>query len=96
MSLKDFWRTVLQRAAEIVEELPGNQYCRRAEVYQPDVKTFVNDDVLVFYVSVNDVLGSQIEHSSNKLEKNTHVEGRHSQFINSLTITKTLFFFYNI
>lgn len=84
MSLKNFWGTVLQCTTEIVEELPRNQYCSRAKVYQPDVKTLVNDDVLVFNVPVDDVLGSQIKYSSNKLEEKYILKDKLSQCRNGL------------
>lgn len=67
ISLKHLWGAVLQRATEIVKQLPGSHHGSRAKVYQSNVETFVDDDVLIFYVPVKDVLSPQIEHSSHQL-----------------------------
>lgn len=67
ISLKHFWGAILQRATEVVEDLLGSHQSRRAEIYQPNVETFVYDDVLIFYVAVKNVLRPEIEDSSYKL-----------------------------
>lgn len=67
ISLKNLRGAVLQCATEIVKELPGSHHGSRAEVYQSNVETLVNDDVLIFYVPVKDVLSPQIEDSGNQL-----------------------------
>lgn len=56
ISLKHLWGAVLQCATEIVEELPGSHQGGRSKVYQSNMKTFVDDDVLIFYVPVKNVL----------------------------------------
>lgn len=67
ISLKHFGGAVLQRATEIVEDLPGSHQSRRPKVYQPNVETFVYDDVLIFYIAVQNVLCPEIEDSCYKL-----------------------------
>lgn len=67
ISLKHLWGAVLQRATEIVKELPGSHHGGRAEVYQANVETLVDDDVLIFYVPVKDALSPQIEDSGDQL-----------------------------
>ena len=67
ISLKHLRGAVLQCATEIVKELPGSHHGSGAEVYQSNVETFVNDDVLIFYVPVKDVLRPQIEDSRHQL-----------------------------
>lgn len=66
-SLEHFWGAILQRATEVIEELLGSHQSRRAEIYQPNVETFVYDDVLIFYVAVKNVLCPEIEDSSYEL-----------------------------
>lgn len=77
ISLKHFRRAVLQCATEIVEDLPGSHQSRRAEVYQPNVETFVDDDVLIFYVAVENVLRPEIEDSRYKLGRESLSIRRH-------------------
>lgn len=67
ISLKHFRGAVFQRAAESVKELLRSHHGSRAKVYQSNVETFVNDDVLIFYVPVKDVLIPQIEDSGHQL-----------------------------
>ena len=67
ISLKHFRGAVFQRATESVKELLRSHHGSRAKVYQPNVETFVNDDVLIFYVPVKDVLIPQIEDSGDQL-----------------------------
>lgn len=67
ISLKHLWGAVLQCAMEIVKELPGSHHGSRAKVYQSNMEIFVDDDVLIFYVPVKDVLSPQIEDSGHQL-----------------------------
>lgn len=67
ISLEHLWRAVFQRAAEIVKELLRCHHGGGAKVNEPDVETFVDDDVLILYVSVKDALCSQIKNSSHQL-----------------------------
>lgn len=47
ISLEHLWRAVLQRATEIVKELPRHHHGCGAKVNQSNVETFVNNDVLI-------------------------------------------------
>ncbi|TNN36442.1 hypothetical protein EYF80_053384 [Liparis tanakae] len=67
MSLQHLRGAVLQRATEIVEELPGRHRDGGAEVDESDVETFVDDDVLVLDVPVEDVLRPQVEDGGHQL-----------------------------
>lgn len=67
ISLEHLWRAVLQRATEVVKELLRHHHSSGAKVNESDVETFVDDDVLILYVSVKDVLCSQIKNCSNQL-----------------------------
>lgn len=67
ISLKDFRGAVLQSATKIVENLSGSHQSSRPEVNKPNVETFVNDDVLIFYVTVKNVLSPEIEDCCYKL-----------------------------
>lgn len=73
ISPKHFRGTVLQCAAEIVKELLGSHHGSRAKVDQSNVETFVNDDVLVFYVPVKDVFSPQIEDSGHQLGRDINL-----------------------
>lgn len=61
--------TILQRPAEYVEELPWLQKGGRAEVDQPDVEVCVDDDVLVFDVSVQDAPIPEVTHCGHQLQQ---------------------------
>lgn len=78
VSLKHLWGAVLQRATEIVEELPWSHHGSGAKVYQPDVEALINDDVLILYVPVKDVFGPQIEDSCHQLGTDT-APGSHTE-----------------
>lgn len=67
VSLEHLWGAIFQGAAEVVEELPGSHHGSRAKVYQSDVETLVDDDVLVLYVSVEDALRPQVEDGCHQL-----------------------------
>lgn len=67
ISLEHLWGAVLQRTTEIVKEFLRPHHGCRAKVNESDVETFVNDDVFILYVSVKNVLCSQIENSSHQL-----------------------------
>lgn len=92
ISLEHLWRAVLQRATEVVKELLRRHRGCGAKVNESDVETFVDDDVLILYVSVKDALCSQVKNCSHKLSKdgsphfNTNVFTPYGQYI--------LFFFF--
>lgn len=67
ISLKHLWGAVLQCATEIVKKLLRSHHGSRAKVDQSNMETFVDDDVLILYVPVEDVLCPQIEDSSHQL-----------------------------
>lgn len=67
ISLEHLWRAVLQRATEIVKELIRHHHGGGAKVNESDMETFVDDDVLILYVSVKDALCSQIKNCSHQL-----------------------------
>lgn len=87
ISLEHLWRAVLQRATEIVKELLRHHRGGGAKVNESDVETFVDDDVLILYVSVKDALCSQVKNCSHKLSKdgsphfNTNVFIPYGQYI---------------
>lgn len=54
ISPKHLWRAVFQCATEIVKELLRHHHGGGAKVNESDVETFINDDVLILYVSVKD------------------------------------------
>lgn len=74
VALKHLRGAVLQCATEIVKELPGSHHGSRAKVYQSNVKTLVDDDVLIFYVPVKDVLSPQIEDSCHQLRNKKNIQ----------------------
>lgn len=74
ISLKHLRAAVLQSTTEIVKELPWSHHGGRAKVYQSDVETLVNDDVLIFYIPVKDVLSPQIEDSCHQLGKRGNLQ----------------------
>ncbi len=86
ISLKHLWGAVLKRATEIVKELLGRHHGSRSEVYEPNVETFVDDDVLIFNVPVKDVLGPQIEDSSHQLGRDmtSSLTNKHFTFESAL------------
>lgn len=88
VSSKHFWRAILQRATEVVENLLGSHQSRRAEVNQPNVETFVYDDVLIFYVAVKNVLRPEIEDSCYKLVR----EGLTIRHLNLMVNTRHMHF----
>lgn len=67
IALQHLRGAVLQGATEIVKELFGSHHGSRAKVYQSNVETLVDDDVLIFYVPVKDVLSPQIKDSGHQL-----------------------------
>lgn len=67
ISLKHLWGAVLQCATEVVKELLLSHHGSGAKVDQSNVETSVDDDVLILYVPVKDVLCPQIEDSSHQL-----------------------------
>lgn len=87
ISLKHLRGAVLQCATEIVKELVGSHHGSRAKVYQSNVETFVNDDVLVFYVPVKDALRPQIEDSGHQLgrESSSSLTNEHFTLLSPVT-----------
>lgn len=67
ISLKHLWRAVLQCATEIVKQFLGSHHGSRSKVYKSNVETFVDDYVLIFNVSVKDVLCPEIKDSGHQL-----------------------------
>lgn len=88
VSLKHFWGAILQRATEVVEDLLVSHQSCGAEVNQPNVETFVYNDVLIFYVAVKNVLRPKIEDSRYKLGR----EGLTIRHLNLMVITNHMHF----
>lgn len=86
ISLKHLWGAVLQCATEIVEELPRSHHGSRTKVYQSNVETLVDDDVLIFYVPVKDVLSSQIEDSCHQLRNRKNFQFNEEQMNTSFHV----------
>lgn len=69
ISLKYFRGAILECSTEMIEDLPRNHHSSRAKVNESNVETLVDDDVLIFYIPVKDVLRPQVKHSRHQLRK---------------------------
>lgn len=89
ISSKHLWGAVLESATEIVKDLVGCHHGSRAEIYQSNVETFVDDYVLIFYVPVKDVLRPQIEDSGDELGRDKTSSLMNEDFAFSCLITRS-------
>lgn len=89
ISSKHLRGAVLQSTTEIVKDLAGCHHGSRAKIYQSNVETFVDDDVLIFYVPVKDVLRPQIEDSGDKLGRDKTPSLMNEDFTFSCLITRS-------
>lgn len=89
ISSKHLRGAVLQSATEVVKDLAGCHHGSRAKIYQSNVEIFVDDDVLIFYVPVKDVLRPQIEDSSDELGRDRTSSLMNEDFAFSCLITRS-------